>query len=121
MDNVMDNEIKALLAALVRTGRVTAVDQAKKQVRVLFAESGMTSGWLYVLQHGGGDLVIKPDGQHTHSITDTYTGGGSAGTEPNHAHTGSTTAVWLPKVNEQVLVLYLPVFCGDGFVLGSIG
>ena len=29
--------------------------------------------------------------------------------------------VWLPKINELVLVLYLPVFGGDGFVLGSVG
>lgn len=29
--------------------------------------------------------------------------------------------VWLPEINELVLVLYLPVFGGDGFVLGSVG
>ena len=28
---------------------------------------------------------------------------------------------WLPEINELVLVLYLPVFGGDGFVLGSVG
>lgn len=27
---------------------------------------------------------------------------------------------WLPKVNSTVLVLYLPVFNGDGFILGVI-
>lgn len=27
---------------------------------------------------------------------------------------------WMPKVNDQVLVLYLPVFNGDGFILGGI-
>ena len=26
----------------------------------------------------------------------------------------------MPKVNDQVLVLYLPVFNGDGFILGGI-
>ncbi len=28
--------------------------------------------------------------------------------------------VWLPKINELVLVLYLPVFGGDGFILGGL-
>ena len=27
---------------------------------------------------------------------------------------------WMPKVNDQVLVLYLPVFNSDGFILGGI-
>lgn len=27
---------------------------------------------------------------------------------------------WVPKVNEEVVCLYLPVFNGDGFVLGGI-
>lgn len=31
---------------------------------------------------------------------------------------GST--VWMPNVNDYVLCLYLPVFNGDGFVLGVI-
>ena len=29
-------------------------------------------------------------------------------------------AAWLPKVNDTVLVIYLPVFNGDGFILGVI-
>ena len=28
---------------------------------------------------------------------------------------------WMPLVNDTVLTLYLPVFNGDGFVLGGIG
>jgi len=27
---------------------------------------------------------------------------------------------WMPKVDDRVLVLYLPVFDGDGFILGVI-
>lgn len=27
---------------------------------------------------------------------------------------------WIPSVNEKVLCLYIPVFNGDGFVLGAI-
>jgi len=31
-----------------------------------------------------------------------------------------TGGAWMPKVNDTVLTLYLPVFNGDGFVLGVI-
>ena len=115
-------ELRQQLARLAMVGRVSDVNEAKRQVRVIWPASGETSGWLFVLQHSGAGLDIKPDGGHTHEITDTYTGGGSASVEPDHKHSGgSTVTVWLPKINELVLVLYLPVFGGDGFVLGSVG
>ena len=81
---------------------------------------GITSGWLYVLQHYQAGVYVDPDGEHTHTITDTYTGGGSASTKPDHDHAGTHLTYWMPKVNDRVLVLYLPVFNGDGFVLGGI-
>ena len=28
---------------------------------------------------------------------------------------------WLPKVNAEVLCLYVPIFGADGFILGEIG
>ena len=75
-------ELRQQLARLALLGRVSDVDKSKSLVRVIWPDSGQTSGWLYVLQRG---------------------------------------EVWLPKINELVLVLYLPVFGGDGFVLGSVG
>lgn len=115
-------ELRQQLARLAMVGRVSDVNKDKRQVRVIWPASGETSGWLFVLQHSGAGLDIKPDGGHTHTITDTYTGGGSASVEPDHVHGGgSTVTVWLPKINELVLVLYLPVFGGDGFVLGGLG
>ncbi|MEN6437013.1 MAG: hypothetical protein ABFD97_00350 [Syntrophobacter sp.] len=27
---------------------------------------------------------------------------------------------WMPSINDTVVVLYLPVFNGDGFILGAI-
>lgn len=75
-------EQRQLLARLVLEGRVSDVNESKRQVRVIWPDSGETSGWLYVLKH---------------------------------------SEVWLPKINELVLVLYLPVFGGDGFVLGGLG
>ena len=115
-------DFEKILAGLVRIGTVTDADQVKHMARVKFQGEGITSGWLYVLQHSSAGVYIEPDGKHTHSISDTYTGGGSASTEPNHDHLpGSHVTSWMPKVNETVLVIYLPTMDADGFILGGIG
>ena len=110
-----------ILSRLVRIGTVMSVDKEKRMVRVKFQNEGMPSGWLYVLQHYKADLYIEPDAEHTHSIHDTYTGGGSAETFPNHDHLlGSHVTWWLPKIDDAVLCLCLPADDGDGYVLGAI-
>ena len=76
----------AILKRLVQIGTVTDVNSAKRKARVKFKNTGITSGWLTVVQHYGVDLL-------------TY---------------------WMPKVNDTVLVLYLPVRDGDGYILGGI-
>ena len=107
-----------ILSRLVQVGYVSAIDRAKARVR--FPDTGITSGWLFITQHSAAGLHIEPDAEHAHTITDTYTGGGSASTEPDHEHPGSHLTTWLPKVNERVVVLYLPIADGDGFILGGI-
>lgn len=117
-------ELEKILAGLVRVGFVTDVNASKKMARVKFQGEGITSGWLHVLQRGG-VLDIKPDGGHTHtiSVSDTFTGGGNgnASTAPDHNHNDSTVALWMPDINAKVLVIYLPVFNADGFIVGGIG
>lgn len=112
----MDEKI---LDGLVRIGTVTAVDSAAHRVRCKFKDTDITSGWLSVLQHFGTPVNIDTAGSHTHTIKDSYSGGGSASKAGAHSHDGST-AYWMPKVNDTVLALYLPVFNADGFVLGGI-
>ncbi len=116
-------DVGKILSRMVQVGFVSAINAEKRMARVQFPDTGITSGWLYVLQHSGMGTSIVPDGGHTHNITvnDTYTGGGSATIKaiPNHDHLGSVTTVWMPKINEQVVVLYLPVKDGDGFILGG--
>ncbi len=114
------DELENILENLVRVGTVTDVDGAGQRVRVKFRDTGLTSDWLRVLQRTGEGLDIAPDGEHTHKIIDTWTGGGQASTQPSHSHPGSTVTAWMPKVNSEVLCLYLPVFSGDGFVLGGL-
>ena len=115
--------LRRCLMGLVRMGRVMDVDDTKRMARVKFESEGVTSGWLYVLQHYGCGMYIEPDAAHNHPITDTYTGGGSSGTYPAHDHLpGSFLTYWMPKVNDKVLCIYVPTDdgTGDGCVLGGI-
>ena len=88
------------LEKLVRLGTVTAVDAGKRQARVKYEDTGSLSGWLYV-------LAAPP------SVPD-Y----DAAYE-SHSHE-LIIKPWMPKVNETVLILYLPGDNTDGFVLGRV-
>ncbi len=108
-------ESENILHNLVRIGTVSAVDYAGRKARVLFKDRGITSGWLYVLQHNGAGVHIEDNGNHTHTVS----GVGLTSTDGEHNHNANLT-YWMPAVNDTVLVLYLPVFNGDGFILGAI-
>jgi len=90
--------MEAILAGLVRVGKVTDYDVTKGQVRVLFPDTGLTSGWLFCIQNSAGISISA---------------------NQDHAHT-ATVAKWLPAVNQTVVCLYLPLPNADGFVLGTI-
>ncbi len=107
MENILKN--------LVRIGTVSSVDPDKRAARVMFKDKDIVSGWLSVLQHPGASVNVKPEGNHSHDIS----GGGTTETDGQHEHEANVT-YWMPKVNDTVLVLYLPVFNGDGFILGVI-
>lgn len=95
-ENILDN--------IVRVGIVSAVDPAGKKARVIFRDKGLPSGWLSVLQHGAAGVYVKET---------------VSGDHPSHSH-AATVTVWMPAINDTVVVLYLPVFNGDGFILGAI-
>lgn len=98
-----------------RIGTVTDTNNTKHQARVKYQDTGITSGWLYVLQHPGTELSISSVSGHTH-VTD----GKGSSTNGEHSHSG-TTGVWMPKINDTVLVAYLsPTGDSDGFILGVI-
>lgn len=109
-----------IIGSIVRLGDVTAVDAAHCRARVIFRDAGITSGWLYVLQHSGAGVIVAADGAHTHAISDTYSGGGRAETVNAHTHDGTALGIWVPSVNDAVVCLYLPTFNGDGFILGKV-
>jgi hypothetical protein len=103
-----------ILKNLVRIGTVSTIDNTGKKARVIFQDKDMTSGWLFVLQHPGA-VNIEENGEHTHSLS----GGGSTDQNGDHGH-DAAAAPWMPAVNDTVLVLYIPIFNGDGFILGVI-
>ena len=85
--------------SIVRLGKVTAIDPDKHMARVKFPDEDMTSGWLPILQHPRTEVSVYPADDHTH---------------------GALAGYWMPKVNEMVLCLYLPIFNADGYILGVV-
>ena len=100
---------------LVRTGFVTDVDNTRHRARVKFPCEGFTSGWLYVLDNRP---FIPGYGQTQQ--TESKSGGSGESSFASHSH-ALNIKQWMPAINGKVLVLYLPVFNADGFILGGIG
>jgi len=108
-------DIEKILSGLVRIGTVTDINNAKHQARVKYQGENMTSGWLYVLNNRP---YIPGYGQQQR--TEYQAGGSGYAAFENHKH-DLVISQWMPNINDTVLVLYLPVFNADGFVLGGIG
>lgn len=88
---------------LIQIGTVTAVNENNLKVRVKFHNINMTSDWLSVLQHSGMSISV-----------------GVGGNDNPHIHS-AVSGQWMPKINDTVVVLFLPIFNSDGFVIGNIG
>lgn len=90
---------------IVREGKVTAVNNEKRIAKVWFDAMGIESGWLPVLINR--DYVPDYDVPQRTEYED------------NHFH-DLIIKPWMPRVNDKVLVLYFPVFNGDGVILGGV-
>lgn len=99
---------------IVRVGNVTAADDSKHIAKVWFDALGIESDWMPVLITR--DYIPSYDGQQR---TEYAAGGGGFGLYDSHAH-ALDIKPYMPKVNEKVLVLYFPIFNGDGVILGGI-
>lgn len=102
------------LPPLVRVGRVTAVDNAKRLAQVWYEDMKISSGWLPVLITR--DYI--PDYSSPPQTGDGVKENGEPFL-PEHVHRLQIKP-YMPKVNEQVLTLYEPIPDGMGFILGGI-
>ena len=122
-----------IVSRLIQIGVVTAIDIKKLSVRVKFPDTGITSDWLRVLQHPYLKVLVTQAGKHSHNTTTAATAkiqgeedkdvnlDVSVGIKESGEHNHSVQILtWLPKVNDTVVVLYLPVFNSDGFVIGGL-
>lgn len=92
------------ISKIIRLGKVSDIDASKYKARVLFPDTGVVSDWLYVLQRPcevTEETVSCHDNRYSHS------------------HKNNVKS-WMPKVNDVVLCVFLPVFNADGFIIGGI-
>lgn len=117
---------ESLVLRMVQIGVVTVVDPDQHKCRVKFPDTGLTSDWLRVLQQTP-TVSVNDGGAHSH------TGSVSVSADADHSHTASvsidqaaghghgiTVTGWMPRVNDTVVVIYIPVFNSDGFVIGVV-
>lgn len=114
-----------VIARMVQVGIVTVVDPAEHKCRVKFPDTGLTSDWLRVLRQTPG-VSVNDGGAHSHTGSASVGGGDHSHTASvtidgadAHSHGASVTA-WMPRVNDTVVVIYIPVFNSDGFVIGVV-
>ncbi len=103
-------EMGRILSGIIRVGIVTSVDEKRRTARVKFQGEKLASGCLHVVAARPYIPDDKTDPQRTEPRKD----------GDRHKHELQIKP-WLPKVNAVVLCVYLPVFSGDGFILGEIG
>ena len=99
---------------IVREGKVTAVDNGKRIAKVWFDSMGIESDWLPVLITR--DFIPDYD---VPQRTEFEAGGSGDRAFASHKH-DLIIKPYMPKVNDLVLVLYFPVFNGDGVILGGV-
>ncbi len=99
---------------IVRQGKVTAVNNDKRIAKVWFDDLEIESDWIPVLITR--DFIPSYDGQQR---TEYEQGGAGDAAFARHKH-DLVIKPYMPKVNDIVLVLYFPVFNGDGVILGGI-
>lgn len=99
---------------IVREGKVTAVNNGKRIAKVWFDALGIESDWMPVLINR--DFIPDYD---VPQRTEFEAGGSGDPAFESHKH-DLIIKPYMPKVNDLVLVLYFPVFNGDGVILGGV-
>ena len=103
-----------MIEDFVREGKVTAVDNGKRIAKVWFDALEIESDWMPVLINR--DFIPDYD---VPQRTEFEAGGSGYPAFENHKH-DLIIKPYMPKVNDLVLVLYFPIFNGDGVILGGV-
>ncbi len=90
---------------MIRIGKVNDIREDERTARVFFEDTKVMSGWLKVLKNTP-FIPDKDAAQETASAD-------------GHKH-DLIIKPWMPNVGDAVLCLYMPVFGGDGYVLGGL-
>lgn len=98
----------------LRMGIVTDVNNTKRLARVKFPDMDISSDWLPVLINR--DFIPDYDAPQR---TEYEAGGSGDAAFEKHKH-DLIIKPWMPKVGEQVLAVYFPVFNADGVILGGV-
>ena len=115
-----ENLFSEVLGGLVRIGTVTDRRMEERRVRVWFEDDGMSSGWLPVIISQ--DVTPEhdyDDPQRTEFETEWREPRAGEKEYADHKHK-IVRKPYMPKVGDEVLAVYLPVFNADGFVIGGI-
>ena len=100
---------------LIRTGKVSSVDEDGRRARVIFPSmGGMVSDWLPVLWFPG--LHTTSNGSHQHQIVD----GSKVYTTDFQGYHSHDVEHWMPRVNDRVLVIMEYGFNSSGYIVGVI-
>ena len=99
---------------IARGGKVTAVNNEKRIAKVWFEDLEIESDWMPVLITR--DFIPDYD---VPQRTEFEAGGSGDPAFASHKH-DLIIKPYMPKVNDLVLVLYFPVFNGDGVILGGV-
>lgn len=99
---------------IARGGKVTAVNNEKRIAKVWFDDLEIESDWMPVLITR--DFIPDYD---VPQRTEFEAGGSGDPAFASHKH-DLIIKPYMPKVNDLVLVLYFPVFNGDGVILGGV-
>lgn len=109
-----EQELEIILGRLVQVGTVMEVDNEKHIARVKFPNTDIISEWLHVLDNRS----FIPD-YDVPQETEAKSGGSGDPAFASHKH-DLIIKQWMPKVNDIVVCLYLPIRNSDGFVIGGI-
>lgn len=115
-----ENLFSEVLSGLTRIGTVTDRRMDERLVRVWFEDDAMSSGWLPVLISQDVTPNYEYDEPQWTEFETEWRGDRTGGKDyADHKHK-IICKPYMPKVGDEVLTIYLPVFNADGFVIGGI-